>query len=120
MSLTNRWLIGIGSFLLGVLVTIVAERVLTPPAVSQSPSRSVAGTKATPASAQPIAGARRYKDDAGHTVFEVTAPEPKEFPEVVAIKTGKKQISDGNEITITEIRGTSNKMALGNFYQIKG
>ena len=120
MSLTNRWLIRIGCFVLGVLVTLVAERMVSAPAASQSSFRSVDRANTTAAITQPIAGARRYKDGTGTTVFEVTAPEPKEFPEVVAIETGKKQFTAGDEITITEVRGTSSKMAIGNFYQIKG
>jgi hypothetical protein len=45
---------------------------------------------------------------------------PAAFPQTVSFRIGETQFLDGDKIRITEADGISDKMAVGNAYQIKG
>jgi RNA polymerase sigma factor (sigma-70 family) len=48
------------------------------------------------------------------------APTTVQYPETVAFELGSSKFLPGDNITITEVRGTSNMIEAGNVYQIKG
>src|SRR4051794_1528323 len=43
-----------------------------------------------------------------------------ELPQVVTYQTGANHFRDGDDITITEVRGTADTIAPGNIYCVKG